>query len=507
MKSIQDIGRPLVHPENRSELGRMPAAVLETVVPEILAAVDEFLAERTAESLLRLEENVLQALRFAASHIVGAVVSFLHRDAEWVKAAVRTLSDLASRPLRHRGRRSTPVRFLGGARLCLDTPYLSEDRRQRPGKRRRVGRRGAAGTGSYPVLEALGIRAQATPALASEVARQTVRCGSIEEAHQALAERGVQLDRKTVRTLALKVGEEALAQRDARGLAAACSTACSEELAGRRIVVSADGGRIRLREGGKCGRKGKKGRRRFRTPWREPKVVTVYTIDDIGRRDREVRPIYDGTLEDADAAFAILITELRLRGAARATEIILAADGAPWIWNRADELARALGLPPERIVKVADFYHAVQHLIEVADLCPRWDEERRNRWVRRMRRHLKHGEVDTVVDAIRGLCRGRNARALRTELAYFEDRKALMRYDEFRRRGIPLGSGAVESAIRRVVNLRLKGASVFWRRRNAERMLHLRCYLKAGRWDELMLRVLHRSPLAGSPEDALCDAA
>ena len=64
--------------------------------------------------------------------------------------------------------------------------------------------------------------------------------------------------------------------------------------------------------------------------------------------------------------------------------------------------------------------------------------------------------------------------------------------------GVPLGSGAMESAIRRVVNLRLKGAAIFWRGENAERMLHLRCYLKAGRWDEIMHRVLTRLPATES---------
>ena len=40
----------------------------------------------------------------------------------------------------------------------------------------------------------------------------------------------------------------------------------------------------------------------------------------------------------------------------------------------------------------------------------------------------------------------------------------------------------------------LKGASIFWRAENAERMLHMRAYYKAGRWAELMLRVMYRSP-------------
>ena len=55
-----------------------------------------------------------------------------------------------------------------------------------------------------------------------------------------------------------------------------------------------------------------------------------------------------------------------------------------------------------------------------------------------------------------------------------------------RRRRRPIGSGAAESAVRRVINLRLKGNSKFWREENAEGMLLLRSYLKAGRFDDLV---------------------
>ena len=386
MRPIESIDRPLFVPENRSELTRLPAAALEGVAPEVLAAAARFLEDPTAAGFLEFEETVLRVFQHGASHVVAGVVGLLHRDAGHVQAAVDGAFSGSPRPLRHRGLRATPVRFLGGARLFLDTPYLSEDLRGRPGAKRGVGRRQATGTGRYPVLAALGIAHQATPALASEVARQTVRTGSFEEAHQALAERGIGLDRKTVRTLALKVGEEALVQRAARMEAAARGAVDSEEFAGRRIVLSTDGGRIRLREGGMHGRKGKKGRRRYRTPWREPKLVVAYAIDARGQRDRTLPVLYDGTLGDADAAFEILVAELKLRGASRAREIILTADGARWIWNRADDLARALGLPPERIVKVADFYHAVENLAAVAELRARWTEDDRKRWVRRMRR-------------------------------------------------------------------------------------------------------------------------
>src|SRR5207302_6184806 len=55
---------------------------------------------------------------------------------------------------------------------------------------------------------------------------------------------------------------------------------------------------------------------------------------------------------------------------------------------------------------------------------------------------------------------------------------------------LPIGSGAIESAIRRVVNLRLKGPSIYWHETSAEAVLLLRSYYKAGRWNHLERQAL-----------------
>ena len=57
-----------------------------------------------------------------------------------------------------------------------------------------------------------------------------------------------------------------------------------------------------------------------------------------------------------------------------------------------------------------------------------------------------------------------------------------MNYAEARARNLSIGSGVIESTIRRVVNLRLKGASVYWLESTAQDMLLLRCLYKANRW-------------------------
>jgi hypothetical protein len=89
------------------------------------------------------------------------------------------------------------------------------------------------------------------------------------------------------------------------------------------------------------------------------------------------------------------------------------------------------------------------------------------------------------VAAVREICRGRNRSEIRTQRNYFVKNLARMRYDRIRALKLPMGSGCVESAIRRMVNLRLKGPCIFWCKANAEAILLLRCYWKAGRWNLL----------------------
>jgi len=74
-------------------------------------------------------------------------------------------------------------------------------------------------------------------------------------------------------------------------------------------------------------------------------------------------------------------------------------------------------------------------------------------------------------------------------IEFLDKHEAHLRYDWFGYRGRPLGSGAVESAIRRVINLRLKGNGIYWREENAEAMLVLRAAALTGRWQETMERV------------------
>jgi hypothetical protein len=114
-----------------------------------------------------------------------------------------------------------------------------------------------------------------------------------------------------------------------------------------------------------------------------------------------------------------------------------------------------------------------------------WSAKQRRSWVKQHRHLLLKGQVSKVINAVRELCRGLHSKALRTEREYFVKNQYRMDYARLKAHHWPIGSGAVESAIRRVINLRLKGPGIFWYRENAETMFMLRAYYKAGRWNLL----------------------
>jgi hypothetical protein len=314
--------------------------------------------------------------------------------------------------------------------------------------------------------------------MASEVSMLAAMLSSFEETSRLLADKGVSLGINTIRRIAQQYANRAkISQRIEQ-------YPFGESLGRRRVVISTDGGRIRIRKD-KPGPRTKKGRRRYSTHWREPKLLMIYTVDEQGKMDRGFTPLIEGTLKNPDAVFGLLAYHLRQLNIGAADKILFIADGARWIWNRVSGLFKALGLSSANVYELVDFYHAVEHLAKVADLKKNWSKSEKKCWVNKHRRLLLKGHADKVIGAIKAICRGRNSKDLSAERSYFVRNQHRMSYQKISEHCLPIGSGAMESGIRRVVNLRMKGACLYWLEKTAEAMLMLRSYYKAGRWNLL----------------------
>jgi len=341
-------------------------------------------------------------------------------------------------------------------------------------------------------LSVLGITEGSSPALVSLVGRQCALLSSYQIAQQELAARGTALDIKVVHRIARQLGASVLTCRTRDLLRwRAGLVPASKELAGKRVAAMIDGGRTRLRtviRKQKGRGKTKTQRRRYQAQWREPKLLILFEIDERGRMKKGTRPWIDGTFAGPDEVMELLAFHLHRLGAAGAEVVTFVADGAPWVWERLDWVERRVGLKAGQTVRVLDWCHAV-HNLSLALESLGLSEQQRQQHYQQLRGWLHqgwHGLWQRELEEL-GQAAG-NPAGLEQPLNYLCNHAAAghMDYKRLRRRGLPQGSGAIESAIRRVINLRLKGPGLMWHEENAEGALALRAAAVTERWEETM---------------------
>ena len=162
----------------------------------------------------------------------------------------------------------------------------------------------------------------------------------------------------------------------------------------------------------------------------------------------------DATLKGPDTVFAMLRSSLQRLEITQADQVLFLADGAPWIWKRVTLLVQARGLAPQQVHELLHFYHAVHHLGQIATLRKDWSAKACARWRTQQHRCLLQGQVKQVIAAVQALCRGRHSKAIRIQRDYFIKNQSRMAHVKLTALKPPIGSGAIESAVRRVINLR-----------------------------------------------------
>jgi hypothetical protein len=454
--------------------------------------------------LAQLECEVHANFSRGADLLVVGLLAGAMKQAGFDEACERTRRGFAY-PLERGRQRQMRVRLLGGLVMWVTSLYCAP---------RRLGRRAVAAEevaverppGVYVELAQFGFGKGCTPGLQSQVARQAALCPSFELAQEELGRDGIALDVKTVRRMAGQCGEGLLRLRT-RDLMLwrEGKLPAGDELAGQRVSVQMDGGRSRIRgplraarviaeakneEGMPCGpapgRARKRPRRTFDADWREPKLLTIFVHDERGRMVKKSQATVDGTFLGPDALAELVAMHLHRLGAARARSLTFVADGGVWIWDRIATIVRLAKLEEVPRYEVLDCYHATHH-VSLALGALKLDDELRLTLYRGYRTRLRNGHWRLVVEELTELAAAEPADSkVWTELAYLgkHGEAGRLKYPTFRGLGLPLGSGAIESNIRRVVNLRLKGNSTYWREPRAEAMLQIRAQVLTGRWDQ-----------------------
>ncbi len=343
--------------------------------------------------------------------------------------------------------------------------------------------------GFCPFLKWLGMSEGISPLVWSTIAKYGAIASSFDAARSTLMDWGINVSLKRIERLTYLFGEIGINLRQSKILNLEMGhLSNSNVLKDQRVVIAVDGGRTKIRFNKKGRRSNKTNRHGFVGEWMEPKLLTIYVVNEQGKKIRtSAIPITnDGTYSGYKEFLKILEMYLVNLGISEARQVLFIADGAEWIWIHIPPLLKKLKCPLETY-QLLDFYHAASHLQDFADAAFSTDNERQS-WFKKSRKILKKGQA---LDLMRNMgefiseANGERLKILIRERNYILKayRRRLLRYNEVASRKLPLGSGAVESLIRQVVNLRMKGNSKFWLQDNAEIMLHLRCQWIAKSWD------------------------
>jgi hypothetical protein len=318
------------------------------------------------------------------------------------------------------------------------------------------------GRGHCPLDAALGL---GRDSLSPGVRRLTGRLGALlpfAEAARTLAETArVRLSASTVRGVTEAVG----ARREAQ-LAGEIAAAWADGLppasgpAPGRLYVAMDGIRILGADGA----------------GREVKVGTVVPVRGEAPDERREVASYVAGLEPAAAFGQRLALEAHRRGVEGAAAVAVLGDGAEWIWNLATE-----HFPTA--VQIVDWFHASERVWELGRALHGAETPEAAAWVEQRLGRLAQGQAARLVAEWQALpCRGEAAAVRAEQVTYFTNQASRMAYDRYRAQGWDIGSGMVESACKRVIAAREKGAGMRWSEAGAQTVAAVRVLLLNDQW-------------------------
>jgi hypothetical protein len=163
-------------------------------------------------------------------------------------------------------------------------------------------------------------------------------------------------------------------------------------------------------------------------------------------------------------------------------ERVFIGDGAKWIWDMVE-----LYYPDA--TQILDWYHASQYLYKIAEDAFEAQSEQHQNWVEKTKDLLWEGCTDQLIAECEILAdQPAVAKAVHAAVTFFTNNHKRMDYARFREEGYFIGSGTIESAAKRLGELRLKEAGARWTRDGAVHTAKARAAWLGNQWAPIVSR-------------------
>jgi hypothetical protein len=192
-----------------------------------------------------------------------------------------------------------------------------------------------------------------------------------------------------------------------------------------------------------------------------------------------VKPKFSATFQcSTDETGESLLSCAIKAGFGKNTYLHGVGDGAPWIASQFDDKFGSQGH------YLIDFYHVCEYLVAASIHCC---DINPNRWVEKQKKHLKNNDFLQVIENLSAFIEPEsyeyNQSPVRACYRYLNNRKNQLDYKSALEKGLPIGSGEIESAHRYVIQKRLKLSGAWWKDSNVNPMLSLRVVRENEEWE------------------------
>lgn len=161
-------------------------------------------------------------------------------------------------------------------------------------------------------------------------------------------------------------------------------------------------------------------------------------------------------------------------------DLVFVCDGATWIWNW-------IMANYPKAIQILDYYHAVQHLLVFANSYFK-EKQKKEEWVEKQKDLLWEDKVEQIIKQIEELkpSSKKSKEEQRKLINYYTKNKERMQYGSFRKKGLLVGSGPIESANRTVIQKRMKLSGQRWTIEGGQNILDLRIAHLNGNWNKII---------------------
>lgn len=214
--------------------------------------------------------------------------------------------------------------------------------------------------------------------------------------------------------------------------------------------------------------------------WKEVKVGRIFKssdcIDPNGKESWIRHSQYLAYLEKSQSFTNRMESLIESYGNIK-QRLVFISDGAPWIRNWIEDTF-------PNAISILDYYHAIEHLHQFSDIYFK-ENKKAVPWLEKQKKLLLNSNVKKVINNLEKLAPG-NAAAEKL-ISYYQANNSRMDYKKYKQIGCGIiGSGAIESAHRTVVQKRMKQSGQRWSSKGAQNMLNLRVTYMNEKWDDVI---------------------